>query len=313
MNFYKILGIDKNATEKDIKKAYRALAKKYHPDKNPDNKEAENKFKEVANAYETLSNKDKRKKYDNPIQSHGGFGQSFQGGYGNYRTYSGAEFHNAIKIRQAKEQLSFSIITVIDLKNAMLGHDFTVNYQKQEVCLECKGTDAKKTCTNCNTSGIIVKDITEKLHVDLIKTRYILEIINNTIAVRLEFQGGGHQALVGDILVKGDLIIRAQINIPPNIEINFRNGDITHTIDINLIDLIDKHIKLKTIDGKTIKMSLENKDISSNTKLRLPKYGLPFGYNSADYFFKLNIKLPQLNKLDHKNKKKFKETIISIE
>ena len=63
-DYYEVLGISKNANDKDIKQAYRKLAIKYHPDRNPDNKEAEEKFKEAAEAYEVLSNQDKRSRYD---------------------------------------------------------------------------------------------------------------------------------------------------------------------------------------------------------------------------------------------------------
>ena len=63
-DYYKILGVDKNATEKDIKRAYRKLARQYHPDKNPDNKSAEEKFKEINEAYEVLGNAENRAKYD---------------------------------------------------------------------------------------------------------------------------------------------------------------------------------------------------------------------------------------------------------
>ena len=63
-DYYKILGIDRNADKSAIKKAYRKLAVKYHPDKNPGNKEAEEKFKEVSEAYEVLSDEEKRRQYD---------------------------------------------------------------------------------------------------------------------------------------------------------------------------------------------------------------------------------------------------------
>jgi molecular chaperone DnaJ len=63
-DYYKILGVESNASQDDIKKAYRKLAMKYHPDRNPDNKEAEEKFKEAAEAYQVLSDADKRKRYD---------------------------------------------------------------------------------------------------------------------------------------------------------------------------------------------------------------------------------------------------------
>ena len=78
-DYYEVLGVGKNADSKEIKKAYRKLAIKYHPDKNPDNKEAEAKFKEAAEAYEVLSNSEKRQRYDQ--FGHAGMGGS-AGGFG---------------------------------------------------------------------------------------------------------------------------------------------------------------------------------------------------------------------------------------
>ena len=76
-DFYEILGVSKGADEKEIKKAYRKIAMKYHPDRNPDNKEAEAKFKEAAEAYEVLSDGDKRARYDR--FGHAGVGQGAGG------------------------------------------------------------------------------------------------------------------------------------------------------------------------------------------------------------------------------------------
>lgn len=92
-NLYHILGISKDATEAEIKSAYRKLARKYHPDVNKDNKEAADKFKEISCAYDILGNKEKRQKYDNnEIDDEGkptGFGAGFGGsGGGNYYNYS---------------------------------------------------------------------------------------------------------------------------------------------------------------------------------------------------------------------------------
>ena len=88
-DYYEVLGVDKSASAEDIKKAYRQLAKKYHPDLNPGNKEAEEKFKEVNEAYEVLSDADKKARYDqfghagvDPSYGGGGYGGGFSGGFG---------------------------------------------------------------------------------------------------------------------------------------------------------------------------------------------------------------------------------------
>src|SRR5713226_5098087 len=99
-DYYQILGVPKNSTEKDIKQAYRRLARKFHPDVNPGNKAAQEKFKEINEAYDVLSDSDKRKKYDTlganwnqyeQYQRAGGRGP-FQ--YGQYRTVTPEEFES---------------------------------------------------------------------------------------------------------------------------------------------------------------------------------------------------------------------------
>ena len=88
-DYYDVLGIDRNADEKTIKKAYRKLAKKYHPDMNPGDKEAEAKFKEATEAYGVLSDPDKRRQYDQ-------FGHAaFEGGVGGAGGYGGFDFNGA--------------------------------------------------------------------------------------------------------------------------------------------------------------------------------------------------------------------------
>ena len=80
-DYYEVLGVDRNAAEADIKKAYRQMALKFHPDKNPGNKEAEEKFKEAASAYSVLSDKEKRQRYDQ-FGHQGAGGNSGSGGFG---------------------------------------------------------------------------------------------------------------------------------------------------------------------------------------------------------------------------------------
>src|ERR1700736_5966957 len=85
-DYYKTLGVDKKASAEEIKKAYRKLARQYHPDRNPDDKAAEERFKEISQAYDVLGDPDKRKQYDSatgPFATGGGPGGGF-GGFGNF-------------------------------------------------------------------------------------------------------------------------------------------------------------------------------------------------------------------------------------
>jgi molecular chaperone DnaJ len=165
-NYYEILGISKDATEDDIKKAYRKLALKYHPDRwanatPEEQKEAEQKFKDISEANEVLSNAEKRRKYDsgglsdidledlfggfNPFGGFGGFG-NFGFSQNNQRINKGENINAKIKV---------------SLKEAYNGGSFKVSFNRNEACSKCKGTgsaDGKiNTCSHCNGSGVIAE------------------------------------------------------------------------------------------------------------------------------------------------------------
>ncbi len=178
-DYYEVLGVSKSATPDEIKKAYRQLAKKYHPDLNPDNKEAEAKFKEANEAYEILSDSDKKEKYDrfgfagvDPSYGagqgggFGGFGGfdggmefdlgdlfgSFFGGFGG----GGARSNPNAPRRGSDIQTNI----YISFEEAAKGCKKTVEFQKIEVCDECSGSGAAKgsspqTCPDCNGRGQI--------------------------------------------------------------------------------------------------------------------------------------------------------------
>lgn len=161
-NYYDILGVDKNASEKDIKTKYRKLAVKYHPDKNKGNKEAEEKFKEISEAYETLSDQNKRKLYDqqlnNPFGNRSGnfnsnfnvndiFSQFFGGGdpFSDFNP----GFSNNQKRR--KENLDLKLKIYITFEESYNGCQKTIKYTRNNICPDC----SKNKCLNCNGSGII--------------------------------------------------------------------------------------------------------------------------------------------------------------
>ncbi len=165
-NYYEVLGVDKNASEADIKSAYRKLAKKYHPDLNQGNDEAMAKFKEVNEAYETLSDSEKRANYDNPRPNFGGGFNGSSGGFGGFEDifdiFSSFSGGGATRRGGAQSRNGTDINVTLNLTfvEACKGVKKEIKIQKRERCSECRGTGAKNgteynTCGKCNGTGKI--------------------------------------------------------------------------------------------------------------------------------------------------------------
>ncbi len=165
-DYYEVLGVNKNAGENDIKKAYRKMAMKYHPDTNPDNKEAEEKFKEVNEAYSVLSDPEKKARYDqygfagtDPNFGAGGFGDMdfgdifssfFGGGFG-----GGGRSSNRNAPRRGSDIEERVMLT---FEEAAFGVKKQIKTYVIEKCDECGGSGAKNAsdkqkCTHCNGTG----------------------------------------------------------------------------------------------------------------------------------------------------------------
>lgn len=144
-DYYEVLGVAKNASADEIKKAYRNLAKEYHPDKNPDNKEAEEKFKEVSEAYEILSDSNKKAKYDQ--YGHGSNG----GSYGN-------PFADFFRRRQKAERVgeNMSLMIKLTLEEIYNGTKKTYKYNRNVSCDDCDGHGGTgmHECDACGGTGM---------------------------------------------------------------------------------------------------------------------------------------------------------------
>ena len=164
-DYYKILGVDRNATKDEIKRAYRELAKKYHPDLHPENKkEYEEKFKEISEAYEVLMDDEKRRMYDQYGAEGVKFGpQGFD--WSNFTHFDDLQdlfnqffidFGFGSFFREEKDNNIYLTLD-IDLKDAFLGGEKNIVYEREITCPDCKGTGAKdgktKRCPTCNGTG----------------------------------------------------------------------------------------------------------------------------------------------------------------
>ena len=170
-DYYKILGVDKNATPDDIKKAYRTLARKYHPDLHPGDSAAAEKFKEINEANEVLSDEKKRKNYDtygDPTGGMGGFGgagASGFGGFGGFEDIFGdifGGFGGGSRSRAQTKTKGEDIIVELSLSflDAAKGCRREFSYNRNEPCKSCNSTGAKggtayKTCEKCGGTGQI--------------------------------------------------------------------------------------------------------------------------------------------------------------
>ena len=178
-DYYEVLGVDKSASADDIKKAYRKLAVKYHPDKNPGDKAAEEKFKEAAEAYSVLSDADKKARYDQFGHSgvegagpdfSGGFGNlndilndlfggAFGGGFGGFSGFGGG-FGGGQRQQQQRVYRGRDIRVRVKLTLEEIAHgvEKDITIEKSVPCQDCGGKGAKnssdiKTCPACNGTG----------------------------------------------------------------------------------------------------------------------------------------------------------------
>ncbi|GAB6084831.1 molecular chaperone DnaJ [Alkaliphilus crotonatoxidans] len=169
-DFYEVLGVDRNANADEIKRAYRKLAMKYHPDKNQGDQEAEAKFKEINEAYEVLSSPEKKQRYDQfgHAGMNGNGGGGFEGGFGGFGGFDDIfgdifdMFGGGSGRRRSGPQKGSDVKyeTTITFEEAAFGAEKTVEFHRYDNCETCNGTGAKpgtdkKTCPHCKGTGEI--------------------------------------------------------------------------------------------------------------------------------------------------------------
>lgn len=287
IDYYKILGVSKTATEKEIKAAYRKLARKYHPDLNPDNKEAEIKFKEINEANEVLSDPENRKKYDR-------YGKDWK---------QGEEFEKAQHQRQQQSQHRsghqvFSEQEYSDFFESMFGGKRTSSREGQYP--KFKG-----------------QDYHADLHLDLKDVytthKQVLTVNNKNIRLTIpagvengqviKIKGKGGEGLNGGI--NGDLYIKFNINNRTQFK---RDGNNLYlNVDLDLYtSLLGGEIKVDTFSGK-VKLKITS-ETQNETKVKLKGKGFPVYKKEGEFgdlIITYHIKIP--THLSEKEMELFKE------
>ncbi|MCE8165765.1 molecular chaperone DnaJ [Porphyromonas gingivalis] len=177
-DYYEVLGVSKNATDDELKKAYRKKAIQYHPDKNPGDKEAEEHFKEVAEAYDVLSDPEKRSRYDQ--FGHAGLGGAAGGGFGGggmsmedifsrfgdlfggFGGFGGFSDMGSSSRRRVRRGSDLRVRVKLSLADISKGVEKKVKVKKQVVCSKCRGdgteeANGKTTCQTCHGTGVVTR------------------------------------------------------------------------------------------------------------------------------------------------------------
>jgi molecular chaperone DnaJ len=324
-DYYSILGVSRSASEKEIKQAFRRLARKYHPDVNPGDKSAEERFKQVSEAYEVLSDKEKRKKYDqfgdqwqyaDQFAGAGGQGTPFQGfdfgdifgGGGTTYTYSSSSggFDSLLdellrssgagarsRHPQPRRGRDLEHPVEVTLEEAFSGTSRLLSLQDEEVCATCHGTGRIQNalCSVCQGRGVISR--TKKLEVKIsagVKT-----------GSRVRIAGKGGEGYGG---ARGDLYL--VITVKPHPLFQRQGDDLLVNADVPLTTaVLGGEVKIATLKGK---LELKIPPETQNGKVfRLAGQGMPrLGKNSrGDLKARVNVVLP--TKLSPQEKELFQK------
>src|SRR2546422_8720426 len=280
----------------DIKKAFRKLARKYHPDVNPGDKKSEEKFKEINEAYEVLSDSDKRRKYDmlGPNwQDQFGYPSgtsrrtsNFRGSPTGYNATGFSDFFEALfgrpttATRRTVEDIEQRV--EVTLQEAYVGGMRTFNIQSTETCPVCRGTRvvAGKTCTNCNGLGMLARS-------KRIQVKIPAGVDNGSkIRVAGEGQAGSGGGPRGDLFLV--------IGVKPDPLFERRGDDLFSEIDVDLVTaILGGEVAVATPDGRKLVLTVPQ-ETQNGRLFRLANKGMPRlrGEGNGNFFARVKVVLP---------------------
>ena len=326
MDHYTTLGVTKTATQEEIKKAYRKLAVKYHPDKTDGDKGLEELFKKISDSYTVLGDEKKRAEYDKKINNHWsseGFGETSTGfGFDDFvRNFSDSEFRKRSSDRARKTQgrthptplstdhLNIYVHDKMELKEAMLGKKIELTFTREKINYTGKAG-------NTLTYDKVEEDREIMITIDLRKKYVIIKregeaylvsarvakLGNEEVASQLNIWGDVEQ-----VPLIGDLLVTLELNIPENIKIE--DNRITQIVDIPLSGVIfsEEKTKIETLVGKKYEVDFNNPRFVSNLRFSIPNEGILNDQGKiGEYLVKFNVKLPQMDDISEDDLLKLK-------
>ncbi|MBN2801916.1 MAG: molecular chaperone DnaJ [Deltaproteobacteria bacterium] len=329
-DYYEILEVERNVSSRDLKKAYRRLAMKFHPDQNPDDETAADKFKELTEAYKILSDERTRARYDQ--YGHSGVSGRGGGGFGvDMDMGSMTDFFESIfgsmfnqqgtgRRRGGRAGRSLQYDVAISLEQAVSGTELKITIPRPVRCSECDGTGAKKgtspsvcsrcsgqgqillqqgifamrsTCPTCNGKGRVIDNPCVECHDGLVEKEEEFEVSippGVSSGAVKVIQGAGEQGR--ESAPDGDLHVR--INVEKH-ELFERDGDDLHCVQVISWPqaVLGAEIDVKTING-TVKMKIK-KGTSPGQVYVLRGKGVPHlrGAGNGNQLVRIDIDVPQ--------------------
>lgn len=319
-DYYKILGVNRDASETEIKSAYKKLAIKYHPDKNQGNeKEAEEKIKEVNEAYEVLSNPKKKEEYDHPERFHSfsGFGDFVQDLFGDL--FGGGRSGFRTSNNTVAKGESIIVKVELTLEEIYSGVTKKIKYKRLEVCPDCDGIGAKpgdyETCSECSGSGrAIYRDPSTRMifntncascggsgkHVTKLCEKCLG---SGRISVDKEVEMSFPKALENDDKIimanygnekpnsiSGDLILQIVEKKHPRFVRNGMDLILTYPLPLN-IAILGGEIEVKLIDNTAIKLQIEE-STQPGKIIRVRGKGLINDFETGNLLINLTVFIP---------------------
>lgn len=318
MDLYAVLGLTKNATVDEIKKSYRQLAKKWHPDKNQGSKQAEEKFKGISEAYEILSDPNKKKEYDRRLNSNKGFKFSFEEFVNGF---SGSDFHDwkkrsntRSKPQQAKpssEHLNIAVDHVISIRDAFAGNKIEVSFSRRKISYD-----------DLHNYFLENEEKTITFELDLKKTVLSIKEENGIYSTTVRLGKLGHEEMfsmmniwgeVEPVPLIGDALIRILFKMEPKVSIEEKN--IIHRLEVPFIHAIieNEKIKVEAVNGKKYEASLNYPKNLSKIEFSIPNEGLAISKTErGKYMVRIEVILPPMEEMDPEIKSKIKSLLEPI-
>lgn len=289
-DYYNILGVSKNASDSEIKKAYRKLAIKYHPDKNPGDKSSEEKFKEAAEAYDTLGDPKKKGEYDNRDS----FNRRGFGGFGGSSGFGFDDFVNTVfNSRQGRgfktDHLNITIKTEESLTSLMNNNEMTVEFERRLFSGEKEEKKIQFKLNICQRQYRIIKR-----NQDYYVILTIEGLGDENKGVRNNAWGGQEEYhMIGNLTI--------EIKITADHEFTLEKGNIVEDIEISLHTVLfnsDTDYIVNSVLGKKYKIDVKNPKDLSSLKFTVKGKGIVNESGKlGDYVANLVVKTPDLEKL----------------